>query len=171
MRVAGRIARGDRVEARHVDEARLHLPLGEQVLQHVGGAVVDVAAARRRGRRSRPWKIARHRGEPRRERRARGAALERGERRLEAVAVRVVVARVDVAVRVRAVGVALEVVERWIGGVTAPVAGSTPWPAWTAIVSKRRFLRSFIVRLPLRASLCRGARILADADGCETAIR
>src|SRR6476661_5546808 len=34
-------------------------------------------------------------------------------------------------------GARSKVVERCIGGVTAPVAGSGSWPAWTASVSKR----------------------------------
>jgi hypothetical protein len=118
--------RGDVVEARHVDEGRADLPLREQVLQHVGGAVVDVARRDDMVARLQALEDRRHGGEPRAERGRGGAAFEGGERGLEAVAVRVVVARVDVAVRIAAVGARSKVVERWIGSTTAPVAGSTP---------------------------------------------
>ena len=86
----------------------LDLPLREQVLQDVGGAVVDVARRDDVVARLQALKDRRHCGEPGAERGGGGAAFERGERGLEAVAVRVVVARVDVAVRIAAVGRALE---------------------------------------------------------------
>jgi hypothetical protein len=99
---------GDGIEPGHVDERRAHLPLGEQVLEDVGGAVIDVVRRDDVVARLQALEDRRHRGKAGAERRRRGAALERGKRRLEAVAVRVVVARVDVAVRIAAVGVALE---------------------------------------------------------------
>ena len=107
-RVASLIAPRDVVEPGHVDEARGHAPLREQVLENVRGAVVDVArrdhvVARREALEDRG-----HGGEAGAERRGRGAAFEGGQRRFESVAIGVVVARIEVAARIAAVGAALE---------------------------------------------------------------
>ncbi len=100
--------RGDVVGPRHVDEGRSDPPLREQVLQHVGGAVIDVARRDDMVARLQALEDRRHCGEPRAERGGGGAAFECGERGLEAVAVRIVVARIDEAVRIAAVSRALE---------------------------------------------------------------
>ena len=103
-------------EIGHVDERRLEPPAAERLAQQARGAVIgverrdDVVAGGQRledrGRRRRG----------RRERRRRLAALERGQTRLERAAVRIGVARVEEAARIRAVGLALERGGRVDGG-------------------------------------------------------
>ena len=137
--------RGDVVEPRHVDEGRADLPLREQVLQHVGGAVVDVARRDDMVARLQALEDRRHRGEPRAERGARRRRLRARRARPRGrcgsgcgCASRR--SRADSCRRRRARRSSRD----GSASTTAPVAGSTPWPAWTASVSKRRGLAVFM---------------------------
>jgi len=106
MRVFGCCAH--RVEVRHVDEGRAHRPLGEQVFQHIGRAVIDILGRDDMVPGLQALEDRRHRGEARAERGAGCATFERSQRSLQTIAIRVVIARIQESVWIAAIGVALE---------------------------------------------------------------
>ena len=99
---------GDNIQLRHVNKAGADLPLGKQVLQDIGGAMVNVQRRQHMVTGLQALKNCRHSGQSRAKSRTHLAPFQRRQRRLQAVSVGVAVAGVQITARVGAVGLTLK---------------------------------------------------------------